>query len=247
MSFTTINPATGEVVATFEAMSDVEIEAALGSCQAAFESWRETELEFWSAILECSREGKNVDKCTFADNRIEFGYIVQGESTAKVYELPADFWLEVGYNKLSGYQVNAGGFETWGSGPGKEVLSAFGLLQFADMAEVYPVDKSILSKDVDYLLGQRDGKGGFSNTGESAHGYGSAPKPILDGFITYALAKTGYVSKLDKEIAQQAETARQTKDPYVLALAARVLHAAEHRGAEDARKRLAAMQAEDGS
>lgn len=61
--------------------------------------WRETELEFWSAILECSREGKNVDKCTFADNRIEFGYIVQGESTAKVYELPADFWLEVGYNK----------------------------------------------------------------------------------------------------------------------------------------------------
>jgi succinate-semialdehyde dehydrogenase/glutarate-semialdehyde dehydrogenase len=45
MSFTTINPATGQVVATFEAMSDVELEAALGRCQAAFESWRETELD----------------------------------------------------------------------------------------------------------------------------------------------------------------------------------------------------------
>ena len=40
-----------------------------------------------------------------------------------------------------------GGFETFGSGPGKEVLSAFGLLQFADMSEVYPVaDRVVLPK-----------------------------------------------------------------------------------------------------
>ena len=155
--------------------------------------------------------------------------------------------LNVGYSKLTGYQVEAGGFETWGSGPGKEVLSAFGLLQFADMAAVYPVDDAILERDAAYLLDQRDGKGGFRNSGESAHGYGSAPKPILDGFITYALAETGHVSELEREVAAQAGVARQTRDPYVLALATRVLAAADHTGARAARERLAGLQAKDGS
>lgn len=155
--------------------------------------------------------------------------------------------LDAGYQKLTGYQVDAGGFETWGSGPGKEVLSAFGLLQFADMAEVYPVDDSVLSRDVAYLLDQRDGRGGFRNSGESAHGYGSAPKPVLDGFITYALARTGHVAELDRELEHQAQVAEKTDDPYVLALAARVLHAAGHDAARLARKRLAALQADDGS
>ena len=155
--------------------------------------------------------------------------------------------LEVGYSKLTGYQVEAGGFETWGTGPGKEVLSAFGLLQFADMAKVYPVDAAILQRDVAYLLDQRDGQGGFRNTGQSAHGYGSAPKPILDGFITYALAQTGHVPKLDREVKQQAKIAAESDDPYVLALATRVLTAADHPSARKARKRLAAMQAKDGS
>ncbi|TNE87308.1 MAG: hypothetical protein EP330_19010 [Deltaproteobacteria bacterium] len=155
--------------------------------------------------------------------------------------------LDAGYKKLSGYQVGAGGFETWGSGPGKEVLSAFGLLQFRDMSQVYPVDAAILTRDADYLLDQRDGKGGFKNSGESAHGYGSAPKPVLDGFITYALTETGHAAAIGKEIEHQADVAASSKDPYVLALAARALQAADHRMAPKARERLAEMQAEDGS
>jgi len=155
--------------------------------------------------------------------------------------------LDSGYNKLTGYQVEAGGFETWGSGPGKEVLSAFGLLQFHDMQQVYPVAGAILSRDVDYLLAQRTGKGGYSNSGDSAHGYGSAPAPVLDGFITYALVTTGHDKGLKTEIAHQARAAEKSDDPYVLALATRSLLVTEHTGAKAAVKRLAAMQAEDGS
>ncbi|HCH64269.1 MAG TPA: hypothetical protein DFR83_15805 [Deltaproteobacteria bacterium] len=155
--------------------------------------------------------------------------------------------LEVGYQKLSGYQVEGGGFETWGTGPGKEVLSAFGLLQFADMADVYPVDPTILDRDVQYLLDQRDGTGGFHNSGESAHGYGSAPKDILDGFITYALTRTGHASMLQREVAHQAAVARTSNDPYVLALASRVLAAADHVDARKSRRRLAHLQGADGS
>ncbi len=155
--------------------------------------------------------------------------------------------LETGYGILTGYQVEAGGFETWGDGPGKEALSAFGLLQFADMAKVFPVSPAVLTRDADYLVSRRDGSGGFLNSGESAHGYGSAPKPVLDGFVTYALVATGHADGLDREIAQQAKVARTSTDPYVLALAARTLVAVEHPGAAAAVERLVGLQAADGS
>ena len=71
--------------------------------------WRDVNLEFWSAILECTRDGKNTDKCTFADDKIEFGYIIAGETQAKVYELPADFWLEVSHNKKGQVKLLAEG------------------------------------------------------------------------------------------------------------------------------------------
>ncbi len=155
--------------------------------------------------------------------------------------------LDVGYAKLTGYQVEAGGFETWGSGPGKEALSAFGLMQFSDMQKVYPVADDVLTRDAAYLLAQRTGKGGFERTGESAHGYGSAPAAVLDGFITYALVTTGHADGLETEVEHQAAAARTSDDPYVLALATRSLLVTDHPGAKAAVERLAALQADDGS
>ncbi|MFK7927895.1 MAG: MG2 domain-containing protein [Myxococcota bacterium] len=155
--------------------------------------------------------------------------------------------LDAGYNKLTGYQIKAGGFETWGTGPGKEALSAFGLLQFKDMAEVYDVDKSGLDNEVTHLLAQRDGRGGFQKTGESAHGYGAAPEDVLNGFITYSLVETGHGNRLQAELRKQASIAESSSDPYVLALATRSLLKAGHSAGPRAAKRLAALQADDGS
>lgn len=155
--------------------------------------------------------------------------------------------LDVGYGKLTGYQVDAGGFETWGSGPGKEALSAFGLLQFADMQKVYDVAPAVLDRDVSYLLAQRDGSGGYARTGESAHGYGSAPKAVLDGFITYALVETGHHDAIAAELDRQAKVAQTSDDPYVLALATRSLLKAGRPEGSRALERLVAMQAENGS
>ncbi len=167
-----------------------------------------------------------------------------GDPRLKVQSAQA---LKVGYDKLTGYQVDAGGFETWGSGPGKEALSAFGLLQFRDMSNVYDVDPNILDRDAKYLVSQRDGKGGFRNTGESAHGYGSAPANVLNGFITFALAETGHGDKIEKEIKTQVDVSKTTNDPYVLALATRTLLVTGDPAGAAASKRLGALQAKDGS
>ncbi|MBX2802375.1 MAG: hypothetical protein KTR31_32145 [Myxococcales bacterium] len=154
--------------------------------------------------------------------------------------------LDAGYGILRGYQVGSGGFETWGSGPGKEALSAYGLMQFSDMSKVFDVDPSIVSNNVRYLYDQRDGKGGYRVTGASAHGYGTAPTEVLDAYITYALVETGH-RDLDTEIEAQAEMAQRSEDPYRLSMATMTLLATKPAAGRAAAKRLAALQADDGS
>ena len=48
--------------------------------------------------------------------------------------------------------------------PGHEALTAYGLMQFTDMAEVRNVDKDMLDRTRTWLLSRRDGNGGFSQT-----------------------------------------------------------------------------------
>jgi len=153
--------------------------------------------------------------------------------------------LDTGYGILSRYQVGTGGFETWGTGPGKEALTAYGLLQFTDMDRVYDVDAKLLSDSRNYLLGQRDGSGGYQTTGSSAHGYGTAPPEVLDAYITYALVETGYTD-LPREIERSAALARTSRDPYRMGLATLTLLRARPAEGRAAAGRLAGLQASDG-
>jgi alpha-2-macroglobulin-like protein len=154
--------------------------------------------------------------------------------------------LQTGYRLLTGYQVASGGFETFGSGPGKEALSAYGLLEFADMSKVFPVDRKVIDDNVKYLYQQRDGKGGYRITGASSHGYGTAPPEVLDAYITFALVETGH-RDLGPEVDAQSALARRSSDPYRLALATMTLLATRPAEGKAAAKRLAGLQAEDGS
>lgn len=154
--------------------------------------------------------------------------------------------LDTGYGILTKYQVGTGGFETWGSGPGKEALTAYGLLEFTDMARVYDVSPKILAESAKYLMDQRTGTGGYRVTGASAHGYGTAPPEVLDAYITYALVETGHLD-LPKELDQTAALARQSKDPYRMGLATMALLKARPVEGRAAAARLAGLQAADGS
>ena len=49
------------------------------------------------------------------------------------------FGICTGYSKLVGFESAGGGFEWFGGSPGHEALSAYGVLQFEDMAKVRDV------------------------------------------------------------------------------------------------------------
>ncbi len=67
-----------------------------------------------------------------------------------------------GYDRLRSYEVRGGGFSWFGEAPANLVLTAYGLREFADMAEVRPVDGALLARTREFLLRQQKPDGSWS-------------------------------------------------------------------------------------
>ena len=157
--------------------------------------------------------------------------------------------IDRGYQRLVSFEANKKGYEWFGNSPAHEALTAYGLAEFADMKRVYgSVDDEMLDRTASWLKSRRNGKGGFSRDGQALDTFGSASPEVTDAYIVYSLAKAGMVAGFPDELAVQSKRAAETKDPYLLALAANTLltiptHKAQGVSAAD---RLASMQKPDG-
>lgn len=147
--------------------------------------------------------------------------------------------LDRGYTKLTSFesldtpQKVKHGFD-WFGAPDRahEALTAYGLLQFKDMARVHGVDPELIRRTQTFLLSRRDGAGGFKQAAYSVDSFGKAPKPTTDAYIVWALVESDPddAEKLDlaKEIAAlKAEALKDGStgraDAYYVALTANVL------------------------
>jgi hypothetical protein len=155
--------------------------------------------------------------------------------------------LDKGYKLLTGYESPQKGYEWFGGDPGHEALTAYGLMEFADMSKVYgDVDQGMVQRTRRWLMDRRDGKGGYQRNARALDSFGAASPEVTNGYITWALTEAGE-TKIPEEIAYQERIARETKDPYLMALAANTLVNVRASGAKAAVERLRGMQAEDGS
>jgi hypothetical protein len=162
--------------------------------------------------------------------------------------------LDAGYKRLVGFECSEKGYEWFGENPGHEALTAYGLLHFADMAEVREVDAAMMVRSRDWLLKQRDGKGGFSRKRRALHTWVEDPD-ASNGYILWALlesagagagggagsgagagARGALVRELDREIQAFAGAAAKSANSYVTALGANVMALG---GKKDEAKRLA--------
>jgi alpha-2-macroglobulin-like protein len=155
--------------------------------------------------------------------------------------------LEVSYKKLAGFESRTKGYEWFGADPGHEALTAYGLMQFTDMAQVRSVDKDMLTRTRAWLLSRRDGNGGFNRNAKALDSFGGAPADTTNAYIVWALIESGEKS-LDKEIALVKTSASSTQDSYIVALAANILHASgDEAGARQLMDKLAKSQDATGS
>ncbi len=155
--------------------------------------------------------------------------------------------LASGYERLIGFECGQKGYEWFGEDPGHEALTAYGLLEFADMAQVHPVDPQMIERTKAWLLARRDGKGGFARNPKALDSFGGAPDEVTNAYIVWALASTGEKS-ISPELGATAQVALKSEDPYIIALAAGAMLEADRADqAAPLLKRLAEMQDKDGS
>ncbi len=155
--------------------------------------------------------------------------------------------LTKGYERLLGFESPSGGFEWFGNDPGHDALTAYGLLEFTDMATVRHVDPAMLQRTRTWLLAQRDGKGGYARKTHTLHTWLAEPE-VANSYNTWSLLEAKVEGDLAAEVAWVRDAAERTQNTYVMALGANVLLlGGEKDGANRLLDKLAGKQTEDGS
>jgi hypothetical protein len=155
--------------------------------------------------------------------------------------------LDHGYKILTGYETKQRGYEWFGSTPGHEALTAYGLMEFSDMGKVYDVDHAMVERTADWLMSRRDGKGGFLRSSAAVDSFGRASEATTNAYIIWALAEAHRTKGLDKELAAQRSLGESTKDAYLLSLAANTALVEKDDAANVMLKKLVELQGKDGS
>ncbi|MEZ4360581.1 MAG: MG2 domain-containing protein [Kofleriaceae bacterium] len=180
-------------------------------------------------------------------NVMAMQYMATGDVDPKIVQRATEL-MGRGYKILAGYETKEKGYEWFGQNPGHEALTAYGLMEFEDMATVHDeVDRKMIERTAAWLLGRRDGKGGFLRSSQALDSFGRANPTTTDGYIVWALTESGR-KDLRKELEVQATVGLGSADPYHVALAANSLLNTEPQGRGPAiAKRLAAMQSPAGN
>jgi uncharacterized protein YfaS (alpha-2-macroglobulin family) len=175
-------------------------------------------------------------------------FLRRAQAVSPEIERKARAYIAQGYQRLLSFEVDGGGYSLFGKSPASIPLTAYGLLEFADMARVSPVDDTVVTRARDFLLGKRSPTGGFSVSGGDAR-----DDVLVTAYVAWAAANASQ-GKPDPRLGALLDVVAQgpgelARDPYALALRSLSLLAG---GRRDAALPLleglaaAALQGDDG-
>jgi uncharacterized protein YfaS (alpha-2-macroglobulin family) len=156
--------------------------------------------------------------------------------------------LDEGYKRLIGFECKTTkGYEWFGADPGHDALSAYGLLEFTDMALVREVDQRMLKDTREFVLNARDGKGGYKRLTHTLHTWIADPE-CSNGYNTWALLECKADPKeLQTEIGWIKDNVAKSHNSYALALAANIMElAGDHEASKSFMDKLVARQSDTG-
>jgi hypothetical protein len=152
-----------------------------------------------------------------------------GQASPEV-QMTAEKYVGTGYQRLLTFEVPGGGFSLFGNPPAEIFLTAYGLMEFNDMAKVYPVDPAVIERTANWLLNQQQPDGTWSDQGYSEHWQVNS-ETATTAYIAWALIEAGYADtpEVGRAMGYIREFASQEKDAYGLALVANALAAYDPR------------------
>ena len=141
--------------------------------------------------------------------------------------MKAENYIALGYQRLLTFEAQGGGFSLFSGQTPSVMLSAKGLMEFGDMAKVYPVDPALIDRTRQWLLHQQKPDGTWDGIAGWDHPpSGNAQDPLpLTSIVAWALADSGNKDDagLSRAIAYVKENASRANDAYTLALIANAL------------------------
>jgi hypothetical protein len=158
--------------------------------------------------------------------------------------------IQVGYERLLGFEVKEepGGFDWWGKAPANLFLTAYGLMSFRDLSEVYPVDPALIARIVAWLEAKQKEDGSWDPDGIRTGWSTDMAKGrsfLLTAYCAWGLGRAGAPS--EKALAWLSAHADGAQDPYGLALAALAFLSSDPKSAQGRAlvARVAEMRARD--
>jgi type II secretory pathway pseudopilin PulG len=102
-------------------------------------------------------------------NVLALDYLWRTKKSAPEVEAKARQYIHLGYQRLLGFEVAGGGFDWFGRPPANRTLTAYGLMEFQDMARVHDVDARLIERTRQWLLGQQQADGSWQPEGHQMH------------------------------------------------------------------------------
>lgn len=147
--------------------------------------------------------------------------------------MKAEQYMNIGYQRLLGFEVDGGGFDWYGNPPANIILSAYGLLEFNDMAKVFDIDERVIDRTQAWLLNKQkeDGRWTLDAGGRTAWSWsGLSGDLIVTAYVAWSIGESlegepaGSNPVLEKALDKALSWIRlhwdSTKDPYSLSLIA---------------------------
>ncbi len=148
-------------------------------------------------------------------------------------EMKAEEYINIGYQRLMTFEVSGGGFSLFGDPPADRMLTAYGLQEFSDMSRVYEIDPAILQRTAEWLFTQQGEDGSWENdqglVHESTWANLQNDRLPVTAYIVWSLIEAGYFydARTQAGLDYIREHLSQADDPYVIALVANALVAAD--------------------
>lgn len=131
--------------------------------------------------------------------------------------------LDAGYQRLIGFETENNGYEWFGSTPPHEALTAYGLLEFTEMAKVMDVDQQMINRTQEWLLGRCGTDGSFELDPKQLDSFGAAPQDTTDAYIVWTLLEAGMrPERIAESIELVLTLAQEGEDAYIIALGANI-------------------------
>ncbi len=158
-------------------------------------------------------------------NVLALDYMKRTRKLTPEIHAKAEGFIATGYQRLLTFEVPGGGFSWFGNAPANKILTAYGLMEFHDMANVYDVDPAVIARTRDWLIEQQQPDGSWEPDtqfiNEGATNRFNTDVLRITAYIAWALESTEYKGAAIEKARQYIEQHLDgDMDAYTLAVIA---------------------------